>query len=178
MRSARAEALETLMSEAVALTHRLRAAAEEMHGEGELTAGRRGVLRSLQSGGPQTVPQLARSRPVSRQHIQMLVDGLAEDGLVEFVENPAHRRSRLVRLTAAGRQRFERMRARETEVFAALRLPIETGRLAEATAVLRQIKTALEGSEWKRLLETRSAPPGGERISATRGGGRAGSRDN
>jgi hypothetical protein len=42
-----------------------------------MTAGKRGVLKGLDRLGPQTVPQMARARPVSRQHIQTLVNRLA-----------------------------------------------------------------------------------------------------
>src|SRR6185295_2962392 len=58
-----------------------------------------GLLRSLKLGGPQTVPALARSRPVSRQHIQTLADAMAAEGLLAFKPNPAHKRSPLVTLT-------------------------------------------------------------------------------
>jgi len=57
-----------------------------------LSAARRGVLRSLARLGPQTVPQMAGARPVSRQHIQTIVNALAADGLVETIDNPAHKR--------------------------------------------------------------------------------------
>ena len=42
------EALYALLAAAVALTHRATAAAEQLHEQGETTAGRRGVLLSLQ----------------------------------------------------------------------------------------------------------------------------------
>ena len=74
----KAAALAVLFDAAVALFHRLRATAGEVHGQGEPTAGRRGVLRDLSRLGPQTVPQMARRRPVSRQHIQLLVNGLVD----------------------------------------------------------------------------------------------------
>lgn len=61
-----------------------------------------GLLRSLRNRGPLTVPQIARMRPVARQHIQKLANEMAADGLVAFVDNPAHKRSRLVRLTPEG----------------------------------------------------------------------------
>jgi hypothetical protein len=35
-------------------------------------------------------------RPTSRQRMQRLADELAGEGLVKFVENPKHRRSKLV----------------------------------------------------------------------------------
>ena len=66
-----------------------------------------GLLRSLRLEGPQTVPALARSRPVSRQHIQTLADAMAADGLIAFKPNAAHKRSQLMTLTAKGEQVYE-----------------------------------------------------------------------
>ena len=58
-----------------------------------------GFMRSLAQLGPLTVPQIAQMRPTSRQRMQRLADDLAAEGLVEFVDNPKHQRSKLVRLT-------------------------------------------------------------------------------
>jgi DNA-binding MarR family transcriptional regulator len=68
-----------------------------------------GILRMLASGGPQTVPDMARSRPVSRQHCQTIANSLEAQGFVEFVANPKHKRSQLVRMTRAGRAHYERL---------------------------------------------------------------------
>ena len=67
-------------------------------------AGRWGVLRDINNEA-QTVPSLARARNVSRQHIQKVVDTLVEDGLATLVENPSHKRSKLVTATKAGARR-------------------------------------------------------------------------
>ena len=69
-----------------------------------------GTLRMLVKDGPQTVPEMARSRPVSRQHCQTIINALEAQGLVEFVDNPKHKTSKLVRATKKGRARFESMR--------------------------------------------------------------------
>lgn len=66
-----------------------------------------GVLKTLIRQGPHTVPDIARSRPVSRQHCQTIVNHLAEKGYVEFIENPRHKRSVLVRATRKGRKHFD-----------------------------------------------------------------------
>ena len=55
--------------ETVALFHRLRAVSEQIHQLGELSSGKHGILKGLGLFGPQTVPQMARARPVSRQYI-------------------------------------------------------------------------------------------------------------
>lgn len=67
-----------------------------------LSVGVRNVLDQLRRDGERTVPQLARAQDLSRQYTQRMVDQAASDGLVELAPNPAHRRSRLVRLTPAG----------------------------------------------------------------------------
>lgn len=67
-----------------------------------LSVGVRNVLDQLRRDGDRTVPQLARAQDLSRQYTQRMVDQAAVDGLVELIENPAHRRSRLVHLTRAG----------------------------------------------------------------------------
>jgi DNA-binding MarR family transcriptional regulator len=71
-----------------------------------------GFMRSLALLGPLTVPQIAEMRPTSRQRMQRLADELAADGLVEFVDNPKHRRSKLVRLMPRGEARYRELDAR------------------------------------------------------------------
>ena len=83
--------------------------------EGFITAwggGAFGFMRSLAQLGPLTVPQIAQMRPTSRQRMQRLADDLAAEGLVEFIDNPEHRRSKLVRLTPKGSRCFKDLEAR------------------------------------------------------------------
>jgi len=47
---------------------------------------------------------------VSRQHyIQKLANELIEEGLLEMIENPAHKRSKLMRVTPSGEQKLEEL---------------------------------------------------------------------
>jgi DNA-binding MarR family transcriptional regulator len=50
-----------------------------------------------------TVPDIAQRLGRTRQAVQRLADVLAADGLAEWRNNPAHRRSPLLALTAEGR---------------------------------------------------------------------------
>src|SRR5262245_44866197 len=136
--------LEGLIDETVALFHRLRVVAAEVHGEGELSAARRGVLTGLARLGPQTVPQMAAVRPVSRQHIQTIVDSLAADRLVETIDNPAHKRSVLVRLSARGRTAVRDIARRESALLASLDVGVPAAEIDAATAVLKRFRTRLE----------------------------------
>ena len=93
--------------------HRLGVLADEIHESVGVTGAMRAVMESLYESGPRSVPQIARSKSVSRQHIQVLVDQLAESGLVALLQNPDHRRSPLITLTRKGRGLFEQMQGRE-----------------------------------------------------------------
>lgn len=131
-----------------ALFHRLKAAADEAHHRGPMTAGLRGVLQDLQAHGPRTVPTMARARPVSRQLIQTLVNRLLDEGYVELIPNPAHKRSKLVRLTDDGRDEFEAMRRRESRMLARLPVTCSEQQMAEAAGVLRDLRRAFEDPSW------------------------------
>jgi len=51
---------------------------------------------------PRTVAQMARELGLARQSVQRVADALEADGLVEYVDNPADRRARLVAITPVG----------------------------------------------------------------------------
>ena len=144
-----ADAVGEMIDETVLLFRRLRSVAEALHGEGTLSGGRRNVLRELKRSGPQTVPQMARSRAVTRQHVQALVNPLEEQGFVEFVDNPAHRRSRLVRLTLSGEGYLDRMQRREAGLLSALNVGASTERVESAVEVMRLLREAL--AEWETI---------------------------
>jgi DNA-binding MarR family transcriptional regulator len=147
------QALVSVVDETRLLFHRLKRTAESLHRQGETTAGRRGVLQSLKREGPQTVPQLARARPVSRQHIQKLVDPLAEEGLVELVDNPRHKRSRLVRLTDSGRRLLGEIDRRERPVLQALAEELDAEELERAAAALARLRGLLADRRIRELVE-------------------------
>lgn len=149
MSEKRASALLRLFDETTALFHRLRAVAAEVHGEGKLSAGRRGILRSLEREGPQTVPQLARARPVSRQHIQTLVNPLIAEGLVAGEENPAHRRSPLLVLTAKGRRHVEAMTRAEAELLKGAETGVPLEEIQQAAATLGAMRRYFGTKQWR-----------------------------
>jgi DNA-binding MarR family transcriptional regulator len=160
MTNADIEALLEYFHETIVLSHRLSRLAEEVHANLDLSAGKRGVLMGLDRTGPQTVPQMARARPVSRQHIQSLVNPLREAGYVELIDNPAHKRSKLVRLTAAGEAMVASMRAREAELLGAFEVNIDVEELKTSAATMRHVRQAFEGTQWKRILQKHSPEVG------------------
>jgi DNA-binding MarR family transcriptional regulator len=137
------EAMGSLIDETRLLFHRMKVAAEHLHSAEKITAGMRGVLFGLDRSGPQTVPQMARARPVSRQHIQMLVNPLVERRYIKLIDNPTHKRSKLVSLMPSGRRLVERMRKRESKILGAIGSDMSEKQLRSAVAVMRSLREAL-----------------------------------
>ena len=71
----------------------------------------RAVLEFLHSDQRLTVPEIARRYKVSRQHVQVTVNRLAERDLIAIEGNPQHKRSSLVTLTTRGKKLFDEIQA-------------------------------------------------------------------
>jgi DNA-binding MarR family transcriptional regulator len=102
-------------------------------------AGAFGFMRSLALLGPLTVPQIAQMRPVSRQRMQRLADELAAEGLVTFIDNPRHRRSKLVQLTPEGEARYRELDTRLLSIASTLGADLSEAKVREATNIVRQL---------------------------------------
>ena len=63
---------------------------------------------------PRTVAQIARDWNLARQSVQRLADALAADALVSYVDNPAHRRAKLVQLTTDGSRVLRRIQREQS----------------------------------------------------------------
>jgi DNA-binding MarR family transcriptional regulator len=125
------------------LYHQLKALGAALHADTGVTVPMRGVLETIHRDGPATVPHMARLRPVSRQHIQRIVDELLELGLVWLDINPDHKRSPLVSLTEKGRATFESMAQRELTLFQELSWGLPKAQVLAAKEVLGEFRTRL-----------------------------------
>jgi DNA-binding MarR family transcriptional regulator len=133
------EAIAELLLEVAQCFFRLRALGQRAGLITNWGAGAFGFLRSLALLGPLTVPQIAKMRPTSRQRMQRLADELAGEGLVEFVDNPKHRRSKLVRLTAKGSQQYKEWNDRFLAITSDLGAELDQDDIRRATGILRTL---------------------------------------
>ena len=113
-----------------------------VHGQ---TSSRWQVLGALRNG-PATVAGIAREMGRARQSVQRTADLLESEGVVEYVDNPAHRRAKLVRLTSAGEATLAGISGLQAEWTNVLAAAMEAGKeeIKAATGVLRQLRTELE----------------------------------
>lgn len=135
---------EALFNETRLLFHALKHWAATVHTGLELAVPMRAVLELLLRGGPATVPEMARARGVSRQHIQQQVDALLERALVRREDNPAHRRSPKITLTDRGAALTKSMRAEELNALARIQVGVSDTATAEASRVISSWRSALE----------------------------------
>jgi DNA-binding MarR family transcriptional regulator len=91
-----------------------------------LAAADRAVLEFLYPDESLSVPEIATRYQVSRQHIQVTVNALLEDGFLMSRPNPRHKRSPLFALTAVGRELFRKIRLAESELLDKLFADIPT----------------------------------------------------
>lgn len=136
--------IDELLNQVRLLHNRIVQVGEAVHAEEPVTLGMRAVLEYLSANGPATVPDIARSRSVTRQHIQMLVNGLLDEALVRLEENPAHKRSSLVALTADGDRLIRRLRQREARLLDETDFRATRDEIRRATRTLEKIRTGFQ----------------------------------
>ena len=56
---------------------------------------------------PQPVAWFARDLGANRQNVQRIVNELVQEGLLQFENNPHHKRAQLVAMTAAGKRAYD-----------------------------------------------------------------------
>jgi DNA-binding MarR family transcriptional regulator len=133
----------TLMDEVRLLMHGAVRFVDGLHADLAVSTPERAVLEFLVRNGATTVPDVARARGVSRQHIQTIVNGLLDRQLVETVRNPAHRRSSLVALTADGRRLIEEMLRREHDAMAERLAGIDPAAMVQTADLLAEVRARL-----------------------------------
>ncbi|WP_285657719.1 MarR family winged helix-turn-helix transcriptional regulator [Actinomycetospora sp. NBRC 106375] len=111
--------------------------------EGGMPVGVRAVLDALAGCGATTVPALGRTFALSRQFVQRSVDDATGRGWVRTRENPAHRRSVLVELTASGEQVLADVRDGERRELAAAGADLDPADLDACLRVLRTLSARL-----------------------------------
>jgi DNA-binding MarR family transcriptional regulator len=146
----KAEAVTDLMLEVAQCFFKIRALGQKA---GLITGwggGAFGFMRSLALLGPLTVPQIAQMRPTSRQRMQRLADELAAEGLVEFIDNPKHRRSKLVRLTRKGDARYRELNARLLAIASTLGVALSEADIRKTIKIVRHLSDDVKARSERR----------------------------
>jgi DNA-binding MarR family transcriptional regulator len=138
-----AERLNSLFGEVNTLATQCKQARSFFENPSDLAGGERGVLLVLGRSHSQTVPEIARARCTSRQNIQIVVNRLKEEGLVELVSNPSHKRSAHVCLTEKGRKLSQQIELSEAKLLNDVLVDLSQEELISATKCLQKLRQAL-----------------------------------
>src|SRR5262250_38622 len=141
----KAEAIAELMLEVAQCFFRIRAVGQKTGLITSWGGGAFGFMRSLALLGPLTVPQIAQMRPTSRQRMQRLANELAAEGLVEFIDNPKHRRSKLVRLTRKGDAGYRELSARLLAIASTIGADFSEADIRKTTEIVRRLSDETKG---------------------------------
>lgn len=113
---------------------------DQMGSEYGITSARWKILGALAlAGEPQTVPQIARSMGLTRQAIQRLVDAMHKDGFLIFLQNPEHKRARLIGLSDLGEEIYSKLYDKQSEWASACSKGFSPEELEITLSVLKRI---------------------------------------
>jgi DNA-binding MarR family transcriptional regulator len=103
----------------------------------------RWLTLEMVAGQPATVAQVARRLDLTRQSVQRIADLLEKDGLTRYVDNPAHQTSKLVQITARGRQTLRAIQNAQRAWANSLGARIGEANLRQASRVVDELTQLL-----------------------------------
>jgi DNA-binding MarR family transcriptional regulator len=136
------ELLSGLAKASFRLNGQFMALAEQLARPAGLTGTRWQVLGSVLDD-PLSVADIARRIGVTRQSVQRVADDLVEQGLAEYLENPAHRRAKLLHPTDHGRDAVRRIGPSHAALAERLAEQVGENNLRDALNALDRLLDAL-----------------------------------
>lgn len=108
-----------------------------------LTSARWQVLGAVRET-PKTVAQIAREFELARQGVLWVVQALLKERMVELIDNPNHRRAKLVRLTRRGAAARRKMMSRQVQWINAIGVHFRRADVEKGIKVLRELTANLK----------------------------------
>lgn len=103
---------------------------------------------------PLTVSAIAREMGITRQAVQRTADVLEGRGLIEYRDNPAHRRAKLVAITAEGRSAVSAINPHHLHHATQLTEILGEQAFAGAVAALTKLSEALDALDLTPCADT------------------------
>jgi len=139
-----ADAVVELISQSYRLNSRLQARADRMARDVGLTGTRWQVLNAIdQATRPATVSDIARWMGLARQSVQQVANALADDGLIDYQDNPKHQRAPLLGLTAKAEHTLKQLNERRFEWAREVAATLPVDEIEIANQVLNAVRETL-----------------------------------
>lgn len=120
--------------------------AENLARPAGLTATRWQVLGAV-IDAPDTISGIARSMGITRQSVQRTSQLLAQDELIDFVDNPAHKTAKLIQLTSKGRAAIREIDPQHAKYAMALGDTLGDTKFREIAQCLERLSEAVNETE-------------------------------
>lgn len=143
MRTPAADIMTELVLEVFRLNGMFLSVAETIATPSGLTAARWQVLGAVLNQ-PGSVADIARCMGLTRQSVQRLTNILTEEGLLDYVDNPVHKRSKLVHISDKGRTVIASLGPRQYAWSNKISKDIGEKPLLDALETLRALTARLE----------------------------------
>ena len=91
-----------------------------------------------------TVPQIAHSMGQSRQSVQRLTDAMELDGILEYRNNPFHKKAKLVTVSEKGKKIYELLEQKQIPWANSAAKGMNTSDLEATLSVLRKMTQRFE----------------------------------
>jgi DNA-binding MarR family transcriptional regulator len=137
--------LTELILEVFRLNGRLLSAGDALTRPVGQTSARWQILGAL-DGGARTVADVGRRMGLTRQSVQRTADLLESNGLLSYVDNPAHQRAKLARLTPRGETTLDAITSRQIEWANRVASRLAEADLQRAVRTLQRVRESLEHS--------------------------------
>ncbi|WP_172795243.1 MarR family winged helix-turn-helix transcriptional regulator [Polycladidibacter hongkongensis] len=132
-----------LIDEVVELYTYLSRVSAQLVADHQMTAYMRALLLFIAEHEPVSVPQIAKRKHVTRQNVQVPVNGLIQLGYLNTQSNPENKRSPLLSLSEMGLRVSAEIDAKEAALIAPLVHSLGEPRLKQSAQTLRQMRRAL-----------------------------------
>ena len=135
--------LHDLFREVFKLHSTLSMVMDGVHEQAGLSTAQHRIMQTLRKMDSATVPDMAFRLDVSRQFVQTVCNRLASMELIEFRDNPRHKRSKMVSLTDKGYAAYGTARRKEDEIIGQALADIDTAAATQASKLLKDIRKAV-----------------------------------
>ena len=131
-----------LVFEIFRLNGRMIASGDRLGADLGMTSARWQVLGAV-GAEPKTVAAAARLMGLTRQNVQRIADWLVESGFAEYLDNPHHRRAKLVALTRKGTALRLKLHRRQVEWANAVGTHASVKEIDATAEILKRLQRAV-----------------------------------
>ncbi|MCJ2164308.1 MULTISPECIES: MarR family transcriptional regulator [unclassified Pseudodesulfovibrio] len=113
---------------------------DDIHEQAGMRTSQVRLANTLVKLGRTTVPDVAHALNISRQFVQTAVNELEQQNMIVFLDNPRHKRSKLLELTDHGRETLRQVHKNEAAIIQQMLPDIDATSAVNACTLLECVR--------------------------------------